>query len=155
MHGSGIVAQKKVTLRKQGGEIGNGCFSCEIDRLAMHVRNDGVGDGGFGGGAEENYVGVALRLETVGPFSEALGRPAFSRTVRGACADGDATGMRSRAGFQEGFGGMLSRGIGNLERDVVHLGEDCRASLRDGAIRGNKTFRELEFRRIWERGWPL
>ena len=90
MHGTGIIAEKEMALREQRGKIGDDGFAGEVDRLAVHVGDDGVGDGLLGGRAEKNDVGIVVGEKTVGPFSEAFRGPTFGRSVGCAGTDGDA-----------------------------------------------------------------
>ena len=131
VHGSGIVAEKKMALREQGGEIGDGGFAGEIDGLAAHVGDDGVGDGRLGGGSEEDdVVGVAVGEIAVGPFGETLGRPTFGGAVGRASADGDAASVGAGAGVDQGLLGLATGGIGNLQDDVVELGQGVQPAAR-------------------------
>jgi len=121
VHRSGIVAQKQVALRKQAGEIGDGGFAGQVDGLATHVGDDGVGDGRLGGGAEEDDVSVVVRQKAIGPFGEALGWPTFCGTVRSARADGDAASVWACASVDQDLRGVDPGRIGNSQIDMVDL----------------------------------
>jgi len=65
VHRSGIVANEKMTLRKQRREIGNGRLLREVDRRPAELRTNGASDGRFGGCSEENYVAIDLRPQAI------------------------------------------------------------------------------------------
>jgi hypothetical protein len=123
VHGAGIVAEEKVALREERGEIGDGGFAGEIDGGTLEFGGDGGGDGEFTGGAEEDYVGVGAREQGVQGFGEAIGRPAFCGAVGGAGADGDACGVGACSGFEESLRGVAACCIGDAESNVRFVGE--------------------------------
>ena len=73
VHGAGIVAEEKMALGEEGGQISDGGFAGEVDGLASHASDDGGGDGEFAGSAEEDDIGVAFGEETIGKFGETIG----------------------------------------------------------------------------------
>lgn len=119
VHGARIVTEEEMALREQGGKIGDDGFAGEIDGLTVHVGDNGVGDGRFGGGAEEDDVGVVLDEKAIGPFGETPRGPTFGGAVGCPSADGDAASMWARASIDQSLCGVVARGIGNLQRDVV------------------------------------
>ncbi len=123
VHGARIVAEEEMALGEKGGKVGDGRFAGEIDGCASQVIGDGGRNGSFGGRAEEEDVRVRLRDSSIEGCSETIRGPAFCRTVRGACANGDAHGVGARASFEESERGALARGVGDLEGDVRVVGE--------------------------------
>lgn len=65
VHGAGIVTEEEVALGKKCGEIGDGGFAGEVDGGTLQFGGNGGGDGEFAGSAEEDYVGVGVREESV------------------------------------------------------------------------------------------
>src|SRR5208337_2163351 len=103
VHRAGVVTEKKVTLRKEAGELGDGSFAGEVDGRAPQGTGDGAGNGSFTRSSEENDVGIVAGEEIVQCGSETVRRPAFGGAVRCAGTDGNAHGVGSRAGFDDGL----------------------------------------------------
>jgi hypothetical protein len=61
--------------------------------------SDRGGHCGFGGGADQDYVGVDLRKDGVEGFCETVRRPALGRTVGGSGAYGYAESVGTDTGF--------------------------------------------------------
>ena len=62
MHGSRIVANEQVTLRKQRRQISDCRFLREIDGRLAQFRGDSPRNGGFASGSKEDDVRIGLCL---------------------------------------------------------------------------------------------
>ena len=87
VHRPGIVANEKMAVTEQSGEISDRSFLCEIDGGAVQFGSDCACDGRLSSRSEKNNISVTLRLQPVHELGKARRRPAFCGAVGGACAN--------------------------------------------------------------------
>src|SRR5271166_454618 len=95
----------------------DGSFSSEIDRRMLHARCNRRGDSSLSGSAEENHIGLGLRLETTRECGKAIRGPAFRRAIGCAGADGNSKAIGSHASGKKKLPSALAVLLGNVELD--------------------------------------
>jgi len=123
VHRSRIIADEKMTLREKRGQITYRRLTCEVDGRATYAESDGGGNTSLSGCAEENHVGIDLRLETIQYFGKTIRWPAFRRTVGRTGADCDASRVRSGARRKEKFRSVAAVLLGDIEADEQFIRE--------------------------------
>ena len=138
VHRAGIVAEEDVALGEQGGKIGDGGFSGEVDGRTAKGCGNRRGDWGFGGSAEEDDVGIGMRGDGIQCLGKTIGWPALGGTVGSASTDSDAAGGGPGTGFEESEVGALACRRRDVQGDERFVGE------RIQPARATKEFEVVE-----------
>ena len=99
MHRAGIIGEQRIAAGQFIHELIEGGSPDAVGHRERAIACDGFAGGRIPGHPEKNPLGGLLRLELAHGGGEALGRPAFGRTVFRAGTDTDT---RNGAGFARG-----------------------------------------------------